>query len=686
MIFEYSYWFLLPIVLFSFAIAYLKFRKMAKLPDVGRAMCWVISSLRFMVLFVLLFLLLNPALSLLRYVKEKPLLIVAQDNSASLLNGKDSLYYKNEYKEFLESKLAVLRDRFDVEVLTFAGRTERGGEIDFSGTGTDISGVFDYVDRNCVYRRPEVLLLLSDGIYNTGVNPRYKMSSFPVYTVSLGDTTQYPDVYVKSLMCDKFHFMRTVFPMKVEISAIREKGKQVKCLLHENGNLVGEKVVVIDKDNFFTDVVFDVEAKQKGVMKYVVTLEAVSGERSKENNRAVTYVNIVDNSAEIAIFYTSPHPDVAALVGAIQVSGIYQCAVHSLNDPVEELKSNLIILHNPEPEHPNYQKIMKMAASRKISVWNILTTSESMERMARFGKAYSTDFMTNTTEYVTPDFNGDFPFFEFTEQEINGIQSYPPLVVPFGKLRSGAGRLLFTQMVKTVPSENGMISFYDDNSIRSCYFWGEGLWRWRLYSYKENGSHELFNMLVHKIVNYLAVNRGDDRFVHDIKPLYDETEETVIHVELYNESFELVNTPDVKLTLKNGEHDFSYVLNRDRDKYRISLGNLQEGEYGYTLSTNLKGENFEKKGSFYVRTRNVEINDILANQQLLKEIAENSGGKAIDFANFERLTDELSQNDDFKLVYKSEVKYMDLDEMSVIGLILLFLICIEWFLLKYFIG
>ena len=65
-------------------------------------MALLISGLRFIVIFTLLALLLNPAFSWVEKTKEKPLLVLAQDNSASLIKTKDSLYYRNEYKASLE--------------------------------------------------------------------------------------------------------------------------------------------------------------------------------------------------------------------------------------------------------------------------------------------------------------------------------------------------------------------------------------------------------------------------------------------------------------------------------------------------------------------------------------------------------------------------------------------------------
>lgn len=686
MVFEYSYWWIFPMLVLSGAIAYLKFRKISKLPDISLGLALFISSLRFSVVLILLILLLNPALSFVRNIKEKPLLIVARDNSASIPRNKDSLYYQNEYKESLDRLLVSLGQKFDVECLNFGRQVKKSEELDFSENYTDIAAVFDYAERNNIFRRPAGMILLTDGIYNLGANPRYKTSSFPVYPVLLGDTSFYPDIYVKHIESNKFNFINTTFPVKATIAAQKQKGARVTCELLENGKRIAEKNLNIEQEHFLTEVAFDVEAKQKGIVKYTVVVRTDVQERISENNEATLYTNIIDNTGEVAIYYDAPHPDVAALVNAINVSGLYKCSLHRLSDPVGELKANLIILHNPDPTNSKYQKLAELAAQRKIALWYILATPDRIETFARFGKNFAIDNSIGMNEYATIEFNKDFPYFEFTDSEVDGFMSYPPLVVPFGELKGNAGRLLFTQRIKDTPTSNGIIGFYENNGSRICYFWGEGLWRWRLYSYKEFGSHELFNTLINKIVGYLAAQRGTDRFIHDLKPVYDESEEIVINAELYNESYELVNQPDVKLNLRYDGKDFDYILNRNEDKYRINLGNLTAGEYNYRLVTDLKGEHFEKKGIFYVRSQNVELNNVVADKQLLQDIASRTGGQMVEKTDMKQLFDMLNKNELFNPVYKSEVKYMGLSEWGILGLILILLLCAEWFLLKYYVS
>lgn len=683
MIFEHSLWWVFPALAVSAAVAYLKYRKLAKLPDVHRAVRWGASLLRFLVVFTLSLLLLNPALSLVRRLMEKPLLIVAQDNSASIGKGKDSLYYREEYPALLARAVTELRENFEVEVLLFGGEVGQGEVPDFTEGRTDLSKVLEYAARNDVARTPAGMVLLTDGIYNSGVNPRYGMPGFPVYPVLLGDTVAYPDLYIRSLEADKFNFLHSIFPVKVEVGAVGQKGERVKCVLRQEGKVLDERVVAVDREHFLADVVFEVEAKRKGVTRYEVTLESAAEERTVENNRAETWIHILDNTANVAIFSAAPHPDVAAVAQAVDASGIYRSSLHDFTESADTLKADLLVLHNPRSGDAGYRRLMEMAAKRKLSVWYLLTTPQAITDFARYGRHYSADFPGGMAEeYVTPAVNPHFPYFEFIDAEAAGFAGYPPVLLPFGTLNTGAGRVLFTQKIKGTATANGLLTFYEQEGVRTAYFWGEGLWRWRLYSYRETGSHELFNTLVNKTVGYLASQKGNERLMHDFRPVYDEAEEMVLNVELYNDSYERVNTPDMHLKLSHDGKDFDYLLNRNGDKYRLRLGNLASGEYAFRLSADLKGQKLAKKGTFYVRSNNLEWNDLVANAPLLREMAPDGVSPYIP-SELDRLVKVLKDSSG-KPVYKTETRFTDLTRVKWLGLLLLLLLCLEWFLLKYY--
>ena len=57
----------------------------------------LMTALRAIFIFLTMALLLNPIVKHLTYDIRKPIVVIAQDNSKSILYNKDSAFYKNEY-------------------------------------------------------------------------------------------------------------------------------------------------------------------------------------------------------------------------------------------------------------------------------------------------------------------------------------------------------------------------------------------------------------------------------------------------------------------------------------------------------------------------------------------------------------------------------------------------------------
>ena len=74
----------------------LLYYKNSKLKDLSKRMIVLLGSLRFFSLFLISFLLLEPLLNTEFRKVEKPIVVIAQDFSASVLLNKDSLFYKTD--------------------------------------------------------------------------------------------------------------------------------------------------------------------------------------------------------------------------------------------------------------------------------------------------------------------------------------------------------------------------------------------------------------------------------------------------------------------------------------------------------------------------------------------------------------------------------------------------------------
>ena len=76
------------------------------------------------------------------------------------------------------------------------------------------------------------------------------------------------------------YIVNTIFPIKVEVGAIKQKGSQVKCSLKQNDQVIARQILTIGQDYFFQEVSFEVEAPKKGILRYSVELEIDRLERT----------------------------------------------------------------------------------------------------------------------------------------------------------------------------------------------------------------------------------------------------------------------------------------------------------------------------------------------------------------------------------------------------------------------
>ena len=101
---EYSWWFFPLCLAVGFAVAWFLYAKDSKLHDAPRWVRRLLLILRGMTISFCLFLLLGPFVERRTRKVEKPTIVLVQDNSASVVSTKDSVYYKtkylSDYKEF----------------------------------------------------------------------------------------------------------------------------------------------------------------------------------------------------------------------------------------------------------------------------------------------------------------------------------------------------------------------------------------------------------------------------------------------------------------------------------------------------------------------------------------------------------------------------------------------------------
>ena len=153
-------------------------------------------SLRFTV-FLLTFFLLNPFVSSLLIEKEKPIIVIAIDQSESMQNTSDIDVLSKQINDLQEK----LSENHQLELYSFGNEVNPLDSFRFDQKKTDYSAFFQYLEDLYKNRNLAAVVFASDGLYNMGKNPIYMNYPFqaPLYAIALGDTTPRKDLLISNL-------------------------------------------------------------------------------------------------------------------------------------------------------------------------------------------------------------------------------------------------------------------------------------------------------------------------------------------------------------------------------------------------------------------------------------------------------------------------------------------------------
>lgn len=683
---EYPAWFILfciaAAVLYA-GILYFKNRR----EEFCRATSRWLAALRFTAILVLSFLLLSPLVKHTFTKTEKPLIILAADNSASIQAGNDSAYYKNEFPEAMQQLADDLQKDYAVETFTFGDQVSENLNLNFKEKQTDMSSLFEELETRYANRNVGALVLASDGLYNRGLNPLYASAQFrfPVYPIALGDTTPQQDVFVSKVSFNRIAFLGNEFPVEVIVGANKCAGKQSTLTVSNGGKIIHSQNVRIQSDQYFETINLQFEAEKTGMQRYTIRLSEIDGEISIVNNKQDIFVDILDSKQKILLLSAAPHPDVSALKTAIESNNNYALTESTLDEYPGQIESyNLLILHQLPAAESMSEGIIAKARENKIPILYVVGSETQLSRFNNLNTGLQILSEQKSFNEALPVFNSDFTLFKLSENAVEAFRSFPPLLSFFGDYKSmTSATSLFYQQIGSVETGYPLILFNQTLDSKAGIIAGEGLWKWRLQDFQKNGSHQVFNELVSKIVQFMSVKMDKRFFRIEGKKNFFENEAVIFDAEVYNQSYELINTNDIEIKITNSSGDiYPYVFGKTADACQLNAGILPVDNYTWEATVNEGGKVYTDKGAFAVSPLNIEAINTIANHRLLFQLAEKTGGQLIYPDGMAQLADVLRQRNDITTVTYTERSYSEWINLPWVFALILALISLEWFIRK----
>jgi hypothetical protein len=649
----------------------------------------VLFAFRFIVVAFIAFLLLSPLVKTSKRTVEKPIIIIAQDQSQSVLFNNDSVYYKSQYPEKLNKFISNLKSKYDVKTYSFGANTVDGIDYKFSEKATDFSDLFEQLKTKYVYRNVGALVIASDGLYNSGRNPLYASDfiNYPVYTLALGDTTIYKDVYISKVNYNRVAYLGNKFPMEILVKADKCKGQSSKLTVTSGSKQVFTKVLDFTESTFTQTVTLQLDADKSGMMAYRIQLTPVDKENTLANNYREIYVKVIDSRQKVLILANSPNPDIAALKLAMENNSGYDVDSYLIDDFTKSIMDyNLIILHQLPGLGKSSKKITDAIAKSGLPVLYILGSQTDFNAFNSLKTGLNLVVSPKASQNeALPITNNEFSLFTVSDGLEDFTMDLPPLWSPFGTYKtSTSAEILYYQKIGSVGTKQPLIMFAQQRISKTGIVAGEGIWKWKLADYQKNSSHELFNELVGKMAQYLSLKQDSGLFRVICENSFNENESVTFDAELYNESFELINDPEVNLVITNSEKNaYPFVFSRTEKAYRLDAGKFPPGRYTYEARTKLGNKSHYKSGSFVVTALNLEKISSTADHKLLNSISQKHDGKLFYPGQLDELEKTLTAREDIKSVSHIEKRYNEMVNLFWLLVIIIALLSTEWFIRKW---
>ncbi len=692
---QYPTWYILLCLLLGVIFAVGLYFKDNSFREKSKKMNPILGFLRFLTGTLISFLLLSPLIKSIETRTEKPTIVIAQDASESI-GLSMTTEQQDEYKNKIQALQSKLSERYHVKTYSFGNRVRDSLDFEFGDKVTNISDVMQTIYDDYSHQNLGAIVLASDGIYNEGSSPNYLTSKLavPVFTIALGDTTIAKDLIIRQILHNDIAYLGDKMEVQVDIDAENLAGKmtQLSTYIIEGKRLrkIQETSININQSNFFKTASVVLPLDKSGVQQFRFQLTSITGEVSKMNNTRDVYIEVLDARQKVLILAEAPHPDLAAIKRSLSTNKNYQITtryVDDFKDPIGEY--DLVVLHQLPSKKHQATNILNALTKQKIPHLFVVGTHSHIPNFNRAQNLITIQGAGNKPNLVQGVFNNKFSLFTLEDKTKQALPDFNPMSAPFGSFTASpnAQNILY-QRIGKIKTEYPLWSVGESDGTKIGVITAEGLWRWRLFDYMQHQNHDAFDELMTKTIQYLSVKEDKRRFrVNIAKNLFKENEPILFNAELYNENYELINEPDVNLSLFNEEgKEFPFSFTRQGNSYRINAGFFPAGQYRFKGKTVFTGKNFESKGKFSIQEIQLEKYATTANHNALRLISQDYGGQLIYPSNIDQLVSIINNKNSVKSILYQTVRNKPLINLRWILGIIILLLAIEWFFRKYFGG
>ncbi len=637
-----------------------------------------LAFLRFLVIFGILLLLINPIISRKTYETVKTPLAIVVDNSKSITELKADATSKEVFDKLASN--SDLKEKFDLQLYRFDSEFEafeEAKELDFKGKQSHVDKVaksLKSINKNIVF--PTVLI--SDGNQTSGEDYVFTFdANNKVYPLVVGDTTTYLDLKISQINVNKYAFHKNKFPVEVFLQYAGTKSINASFSIAQGNNVLTQQTVTFSPSQKAQVVTVLLPADRIGMQLFTAKISSPESEKNTYNNTKKFAVEVIDQRSEVALISSINHPDLGAIKRSIETNASRKVTIVKPKEISELNKFNVLILYQPTAEFKN---VFDANKNLRINTWIVTGNNTDYNLLNQQQNQMTFRVSTQKEDYLA-SFNSDFNLFA---TDNIGFENFPPLENAYGTIKANDNvSVLLTSRIRTLDANAPMLAFSDQQGVRTAFLIGENIWKWRAQSYVDHKSFDKFDVFTDKIIQFLASNDSKKSLIVNHERFYNSGDALEITAQYFNKNYELDEKARLTITVTNSQTKQvkRYDLLRASNSFKVNLDGLAAGNYTFTVKE--LNSNSSYSAGFEILDFDIEKQFVNPDLVRLRQLASQTQGAVFVPNQIDNLIKTLLDNNDYKSVQKEIVTKTPIIDWIWLLILIALALATEWFVRKY---
>ena len=297
------------------AAAFVLYRRTT--PATPRSLRLALGVGRWLAVFLVLLLAVNPVIWIERVESSEPVVVVLVDDSGSMARPTAAAKLDTARTLLASGLLESLEDKASVRTFIFSDRAAEAGPADLDGLSprgsrTDLVSGLEYALES-LDDLPSDVVIISDGGVNFGKDAvHYCMGlRVPVHTVSVAGVEPTPDLSVDRLEFSEMAYAGSDVPLGIYLSGRNESSVETRLAVSDSAGTVHEEIIEVPGSGATVKRTVRINAGEPGVHRFTVSLEPFDGEEVTRNNDMTFSLRVIKGKIKVCIVAPGPSWDFA---------------------------------------------------------------------------------------------------------------------------------------------------------------------------------------------------------------------------------------------------------------------------------------------------------------------------------------------------------------------------------------